>query len=72
MVCGNGTVVRAYRSAARCASEDLNCDGAVNGADLGILLAAWGDVGGGKGIGDINEDGSVDGADLGALLAAWE
>ena len=46
---------------------DLNGDGVVNGADLGILLTNWG----GAGIGDINGDGVVDGADLGALLTAW-
>jgi len=68
VVCGNGTVVRAYRSTPICEPEDLNCDGAVNGADLGILLAAWG----GGGVEDLNGDGVVDGADLGALLAAWD
>ena len=47
---------------------DLNSDRIVNGADLGSLLAAWGqsDV-----PGDLNLDGIVNGADLGALLAAW-
>jgi hypothetical protein len=47
--------------------EDLNGDGAVNGADLGLLLSNWG----GAGTGDFNNDGTVDGADLGALLSAW-
>ncbi|MCA9284605.1 MAG: hypothetical protein KDA22_05300 [Phycisphaerales bacterium] len=46
---------------------DLDGDGIVNGADLGILLAAWG----GAGPGDLNDDGVVDGADLGILLAEW-
>jgi CxxC motif-containing protein (DUF1111 family) len=47
---------------------DLNSDRIVNGADLGALLAVWGqsDV-----PGDLNLDGIVNGADLGALLAAW-
>ncbi|MFO0873931.1 MAG: hypothetical protein U0575_08175 [Phycisphaerales bacterium] len=45
---------------------DLNGDGVVDGADLGILLAAWDGV-----EGDLNGDGSTDGADLGILLAAW-
>ena len=49
------------------APEDLNGDGVVDGADLGILLAAWGTVG----PGDFNRDGTVDGADLGILLAAF-
>jgi len=46
---------------------DLNGDGVVDGADLGILLSNWG----GKGVGDLNDDGIVDGADLGILLSAW-
>ena len=47
--------------------SDLNGDGVVNGADLGILLAAWG----GSGTSDLNGDGTVNGADLGVLLANW-
>jgi uncharacterized protein (DUF2141 family) len=46
---------------------DLNGDGVVNGADLGILLTGWGT----SGAGDLNGDGVVDGADLGILLTAW-
>jgi hypothetical protein len=46
---------------------DLNGDGAVDSADLGILLTNWG----GSGAGDINGDGSVDSADLGILLSNW-
>ena len=46
---------------------DLNGDGQVNGADLGLMLAAWGT----SGPGDLNNDGVVNGADLGLLLAAW-
>jgi hypothetical protein len=46
---------------------DLNGDGAVDGADLGLLIADWG----GWGAGDLNCDGTVDGADLGLLVAAW-
>ena len=45
---------------------DLNDDGAVNGGDLGLLLAAWGGPGG-----DINGDGVTDGGDLGLLLSYW-
>jgi hypothetical protein len=40
----------------------------VNGADLGLLLAAW--AGNDCAI-DLNGDGAIDGADLGLLLAAW-
>lgn len=49
-------------------SPDLNGDGVVDGADLGILLAAWGV---GPSPADLNEDGVVDGSDLGLLLGAW-
>lgn len=48
---------------------DLNGDGVVDGADLGILLGAWGDGPGSPA--DLNQDGVVDGADLGILLSAW-
>ncbi len=47
---------------------DLNGDGVVNGADLGIMLGAWNAAGGPA---DLNGDGIVNGADLGALLGAW-
>ena len=48
------------------AGADLNGDGAVDGGDLAILLAAWGTPGA-----DLNGDGVTDGADLAILLAAW-
>lgn len=47
---------------------DLDGNGTVDGADLGLLLAEWGAV---ESIGDLNCDGVVDGADLGSLLAQW-
>ncbi|MCA9284145.1 MAG: hypothetical protein KDA22_02950 [Phycisphaerales bacterium] len=51
---------------------DLNADGAVNGADLGILLSAWGPCPVlGVCCGDLNGDATIDGADLGMLLSAW-
>lgn len=50
---------------------DIDGDGFINGADLGLLLAAWGDCGGGCCLADLNGDGDIDGADLGLLLAAW-
>ncbi len=52
-------------------SADLNGDGMVNGADLGLLLAAWGSCGGGCCLADLNADGLIDGGDLGLLLAYW-
>jgi len=47
---------------------DLNFDGLVTGADLGLLLGAWGSS---DPTADLNCDGIVNGADLGALLSAW-
>lgn len=46
---------------------DLNGDGVVDGADLGIMLGNWGSAG----AGDLDGNGVVDGADLGALLGLW-
>lgn len=51
---------------------DLNGDGRVNGADLGILLAAWGPGCDCECISpDLNGDGMIDGMDLGLFLNAW-
>lgn len=47
---------------------DLNDDGIVNGADLGLMLAMWGAAGSGA---DLDGNGTVDGVDLGLLLGAW-
>lgn len=47
---------------------DLDGNGAVNPADLTVLLGAWGSKGG---AGDVNGDGAVDAADLTDLLSAW-
>jgi len=47
---------------------DLDCDGVVDGADLGLLLAAWGSA---DEDADLDASGVVDGADLGLLLSAW-
>lgn len=62
----------AYRCFALFAGEaispDLSGDGAVDGVDLGMLLAAWGSAVAGA---DIDGDGVTDGVDLGHLLAAW-
>ena len=48
---------------------DFNGDGLVNGADFGIMLAAWGECSGCPE--DLNEDGFVSGADVGLLLTLW-
>ena len=47
---------------------DLNGDGFVDGADLGLLLTAFGTNDPNA---DINNDGGVDGADLGLMLTGW-
>ena len=45
---------------------DLNSDGIVNGADLGLLLSGWETA-----VADINGDGITNGADLGLMLVEW-
>ena len=49
-------------------AADIDNNGAVNGADLAMLLGAWGGTGGAA---DLNRDGRVDGGDLAILLNAW-
>jgi hypothetical protein len=49
---------------------DLECDGLVDGNDLGVLLGRWG-ASTSTNTADINGDGFVDGTDLGELLATW-
>ena len=61
----NATIVA--DAAALLDPADLNGDGAVNAADLGILLGAWGS----SGPGDLNGDGIVNAADLAIMLGAW-
>lgn len=52
---------------------DLNGDGVIDGADLGLLLAQWGvcPESAEPCEGDLDGNGEVDGADLGVLLANW-
>ena len=47
---------------------DLDGDGVVGGADLGLLLAAWGSA---DTDADLDGNGTVDGSDLGLMLASW-
>lgn len=47
---------------------DVDGNGAVDGADLGLLAGAWGTN---NSDADLNSDGVVDGADLGILLGSW-
>lgn len=56
-----------------CETGDLNCDGVVNGADLGMLLSAWGPCANPDDCEeDLDGDGVVNGADLGVLLSNWD
>ena len=48
---------------------DINGDGLVNGADIGLLLGSWGSCSGCPA--DLNGDGVVNGADIGLLLGYW-
>lgn len=57
-----------WDAASPAVSCDLNADGSVDGADLGLLLGEWGVTGSSA---DLNDDGVVDGADLGILLGSW-
>ena len=60
----------AYEVAADCIG-DINGDGFVNGADLGLLLGSWGNCTAAPCVGDLNCDGIANGADLGILLGQW-
>ena len=50
---------------------DINEDGIVDAADLGIMLKLWGSDAQGTPRADITGDGVVSGADLGYLLYYW-
>lgn len=64
----SGVAVRLARAAA--GIGDLNHDGVANGADLGVLLGAWG-TSGYDCRADLDDDGTVGGGDLGILLGHW-
>lgn len=56
-----------------CVLGDLNCDGDVNGADLGKLLGAWGTCADCESCNaDLDGDCQVSGSDLAILLGAWQ
>ncbi|MFM1832638.1 MAG: hypothetical protein RLZZ461_954 [Planctomycetota bacterium] len=55
---------------------DLNADGVVDGADMGILFVAWGDCPknpdpDARCLGDFDGNGTVGGPDLGIFCASW-
>jgi len=65
--CGSETSEAATLGVAERPPGDLDLDGDVDHADLGILLASWGIDGGG----DLDGDDDTDHADLGIFLANW-
>tara|TARA_R110000824_G_scaffold304593_1_gene492396 strand:- start:92 stop:625 length:534 start_codon:yes stop_codon:yes gene_type:complete len=46
---------------------DINLDGYVDAADIGLMLAAWDQ----SGVEDIDRSGNVDSGDLGILISQW-
>ena len=63
----NVVVSGAQCPAATPCPADVNNDGVVDGADLGLVIGGWGQ----PGASDVNEDGTTDGADLGLVIGAW-
>jgi hypothetical protein len=53
-----------------CRAGDLDCNGIVDGADLGGVLAAWGNCSA-PCAADLDGNGVVNGADLGIQLSQW-
>lgn len=75
-VVGANILIQTYNSGQGCSVSvlpdvcpaDLTGDLLVNGADLGILLGAWGTA---SAQADIDGNGLVNGSDLGLMLGAW-
>lgn len=63
---GNLVMGSGSGSGAPACPADLDGDGVVGGADLGLLLSGWGTASG-----DISGDNVSNGKDLGILLSAW-
>lgn len=71
--CGESTSAPATLTVKVCGEciGDLNEDGKVDQADLGILLSHYGETGVSPNDGDLDGDGDVDQADLGIFLAHY-
>lgn len=65
----NGGSDKVPAGATICCIGDVDCDGDIDGRDLGFLLGAWGPALGSSA--DFDGDGMVGGADLGLLLGNW-
>lgn len=62
-------VVKSLGVPATC-QGDLDWNGVIDSADMGLILGEWGNVGWCL-HGDLSRDGLVDGTDVGSLLGAW-
>lgn len=62
-------VATAFINQAANPTGDIDQDGDVDGADLGLLLTAWGSLN--LPLADLDGDGTIDGVDLGMLLSNW-
>jgi len=67
MIANNGQPNTVWFNRPPC-TADINADGFVNGEDLTILLADWGEP---ISKADLNEDGIVSGPDISVLLSLW-
>jgi hypothetical protein len=63
---GAGSITATCTPSAPPCPADFNDDGKVDGADLAVLLGAWGSANA-----DLDGNGTTDGADLAAVLGAW-
>ena len=52
-------------------AADIDGNGRVDGADMGLLIARWGPCLDEPCAEDINGDNEVNGGDLGILIASW-
>lgn len=66
---GNQVIVVSGFTVSESCVGDIDANQEVDGADLGLLLGAWGDCD--QCTEDLNGDCLVDGADLGVLLSSW-
>jgi formylglycine-generating enzyme required for sulfatase activity len=71
VVCVAALVALTTRPAMAQCPGDITGNGLVNGADLGLVLAAWGSDGTDEPGSDINADGLVNGADLAFVIGAF-
>jgi formylglycine-generating enzyme required for sulfatase activity len=71
VVCVAALVAMTARPAMGQCPGDITGNGMVNGADLGLVLAAWGSDGTDEPGSDINADGLVNGADLAFVIGAF-